>query len=182
MIRLCSDLQQLGNTVKDAIERAKSEGQAGELWPRVLPILPLPDPIKFSPEEMALVLSLDNKLFNEMAALDDLHNSTVAIFRLYAEKRNSLTASLTPASMTENVGATFLTKEQKDKMKPKSVELDMLIGAMVERTELDGRQAWGCLERLHAVLEKQFNLKHRLELKQGYGANKRQPYYHHYKG
>jgi len=181
MIRLCSDIQQLGNPVKEAIERAKREGKADELWPRVLPILPLPDPIKFSAEEMALVLSLDSKLFNDMAALDDLHNSTVAIFRLYAEKRDSLTATLTPASMTENLGATFLTKKQKDEMKPRSVELDMLIGAMVERTEQDGKQAWGCLERLHTVLEKEFNLKHKLEMKQGYGANKVQPYYHHYK-
>jgi hypothetical protein len=142
---------------------------------------PLPDAIKFSPEEMARVLSLDNKLFNEMAALDDLHNSTVAIFRLYAEKRDSLTTTLTPASMTENVGATFLTKEQKDKMKPRSVELDMLVEAMVQRTEQDGKQAWECLEALHTLLEKEFKLKHKLEMKQGYGANKSQPYYHHYK-
>jgi hypothetical protein len=71
MIRLSSDLAQLGNPVKEAIERAKSEEKADMLWPRVLPELPLPDPIKFSPEEMALVLSLDTKLFNEMAALDD---------------------------------------------------------------------------------------------------------------
>jgi len=39
MIRLCSDLQQLGNPVKEAIERAKREGHADELWARVMPIL-----------------------------------------------------------------------------------------------------------------------------------------------
>jgi hypothetical protein len=108
-----------------------------------------------------------------------LHNSTVAIFRLYAEKRNALTDTLTPTSMTENVGATSLTKEQKEKLRPKSVELDMLIAAMVDRTERDGKEAWECLERLHAVLESEFNLKHSFELKPGYGA--KQPYYHQYK-
>jgi hypothetical protein len=191
MIRLCSDLQQLGKPVVEAIEQAKPGGHAGELWPRVMPIAPLPDPIKFTPEEMALVLSLDNKLFNDMAALDDLHNSTVAIFRLYGEMRNSLTATLSTVAITGNVGATLLTKEQKERMGPRSVELDMLIQGMVERTQIDGNKAWQCLERLHAVLEKEFDLKHRLELKEGYAPHteatamtpsRPQPYYHHYKG
>jgi hypothetical protein len=45
----------------------------------------------------------------------------------------------------------------------------MLITAMVERTLKDGTLAWQCLERLHAALEKEFNLKQKLELKEGYG-------------
>jgi hypothetical protein len=40
---------------------------------------------------MALVLSLDNKLFNDMAALDDLHKSVIAVFALYAERRAAVT-------------------------------------------------------------------------------------------
>jgi hypothetical protein len=70
--------------------------------------------------------------------------------------------------MTGNVGTTFLTKEDRERMKPQSVELDMLIAAIVERTLKDGTLAWQSLEQLHAVLEKEFNLKHKLELKEGY--------------
>jgi len=55
-------------------------------------------------------------------------------------------------------------------MKPQSIELDMLIGAMIERTLKDGALAWECLKRLHGVLEKEFDLKHKLELKEGYGG------------
>ena len=51
------------------------------------PIVPLPDPVKFAPEEMALVLSLDSRLFNEMGALDELHKSTVSLFEMYNTDR-----------------------------------------------------------------------------------------------
>jgi hypothetical protein len=110
---------------------------------------------------------------------------------LYAEKRNALAATLKPVAFEGNVGTSFLTKEDRERIKPESIELDMLIGAMVERTLKDGEIAWQCLERLHGVLEKEFDLKHWLELKEGYRAFDRakvsnqaglQPYYHHYKG
>jgi hypothetical protein len=167
MIRLSSDLAQLGQPVADAVEKAKHDGR-GELWPVVLPTAPLPDPIKFSPGEMALVLSLDNGLFNDMAALDDLHKSTVALFRFYGEMRNALTATLHPVEMVGQVGSTVLTKEERERMQPRSVELDVLVRGMIERTQQDGKIAWECLGRLHGVLEKEFDLKHKLELKDKY--------------
>src|SRR6266436_3005569 len=204
MIRLSSDLTQLGQPVWEAVEKAEREGSS-VLWPRVLPAAPLPDPIKFSPEEMALVLSLDNELFNNMAALDDLHKNTVEIFRLYGDRCKELTNTLRPSAMVGQVGSTVLTKEERDRIQPRSVELDVLIRGMVERTQQDGQIAWACLARLHHVLEKEFDLKHKLELKEGYRvatpstvelkegptvatpSTARKPamtqkYYHHYKG
>ncbi len=198
MIRLTSDLAQLGMPVDEAVKKAADEGRTNELWPVVLPVLPLPDSIKFSPEEMALILSLDNSLFNDMAALDDLHKNTIAIFSLYAERRVGLTDTLRPDAMAGNLGSTLLKRAERDRMQPRSVELDMLIQGMHERTRQDGTIAWYCLKRLHAVLEKEFGLKHKLELKEDYAryykkntstpatqsqppASQSQPYFHHYK-
>jgi hypothetical protein len=190
MIRLTSDLAQIGMPVDEAVKKAAGEGRTDELWPGVLPILPLPDPIKFSPDEMALVLSLDNSLFNDMAALDDLHKNTVAIFSLYAERRVALTDTLRPETMAGNLGSTLLTRAERDRMRPRSVELDMLIHGMLERTRQNGNIAWDCLKRLHAVLKKEFDLKNELKLKQDYEQfyqadaatpAEGQPYYHHYK-
>lgn len=140
---------------------------------------------------MALVLSLDNSLFNDMAALDDLHKNTVALFSLYADRRSALTDTLRPEAMVGNLGSTLLTRAERDRMQPRSVELDMLIQGMMERTQQDGKIAWNCLERLHAILEKEFDLKHKLEPKEGYNLEYQaakavpagtQVNYHHYKG
>ncbi len=167
MIRLSSDLAQLGQPVRDGVEKAKREGST-VLWSHVLPVALLPDPIKFSPEEMALVLSLDNELFNHMAALDDLHKSTVELFRLYGNMRKDLTDTLRPSAMVGQMGSTLLTKEERDRIQPRCVELDVLINGMFGRTQQDGKLAWDCLRHLHRVLEKEFDLKHKLELKEGY--------------
>ena len=51
-------------------------------------------------------------------SLDDLHNSAITNYRLYAEKRGSLLATLQPVQMAGNVGTTFLTKEDRERMKP----------------------------------------------------------------
>ncbi len=184
MIRLCSDLTQLGTPVARAVEKAKQENNSvGPLWPVVMPVLPQCDPIKFSAEEMALVLSLDGNLFNEMAALDDLHKSAIGLFHLYANKRDALTSTLQPTTVTGNVGTILLTKEDSERIKPHSVELDMIIVATIERTTKDGKIAWDCLQKLHLVLEREFDLKHKLELKEEYrhSSAEGQPYYHHYK-
>lgn len=190
MIRLCSDLSQIGMPVQEAVSKAQAEGKTDEFWPVVLPVLPLPDPIKFTPEEMALVLSLDAKLFNDMAALDDLHKNAVGLFTLYAEKRNALTDSLRPETMVGNLGSALLTRAERDRMRPRSVELDMLVSGMLERTTQDGKIAWSCLDQLHKALEKEFDLKHKLELKEEYktmlekaapAPPTSQAFYHHYK-
>ena len=44
-------------------------------------------------------------------------------------------------------------------MQPRSVELDVLVKGMLERTQQDGKIPWDCLKLLHAVLEKEFALK-----------------------
>lgn len=191
MIRLCSDLSQIGGPVREAVANARAQGRTDEFWPVVLPILPLPDTIKFSAEEMGLVLSLDSKLFNDMAALDDLHKNAVALFSLYAQRRIALTDALRPEAMAGNLGTTLLTRAERDRMRPRSVELDMLIDGMLQRTIHDGKVAWSCLGRLHRALETEFDLKHKLELKEEYKATLEdsapppaisQAFYHHYKG
>ncbi|HZP75410.1 MAG TPA: hypothetical protein VFB45_04640 [Pseudolabrys sp.] len=170
LIRATSSLAQIGKPIAEALERLKKEGVDEDLWPRVQGIVPLPAEIKFSPEEMALILSLDNKLFNDVAALDEIHNNTVAIFRRYSEKRDALTATLTPAAMNGNLGAVLLTKEQSAQIKPRSVELDILIRGMAQAYG-DAKKAWQCVKGLHSVLEKEFDLKHKLELKEGYALD-----------
>lgn len=83
MIRISSDLNNLGKSILELMERAKKGGFTGMPFQIVVPTVPLPDPVRFSPDEMAWVLSADNNLFNEMGPLDELHASTVAIFDLY---------------------------------------------------------------------------------------------------
>lgn len=77
MIRIMSDLHHMRTAVKEMFASAEQVGFKGEPWNIVMPVVPLPNAVSFSAEEMALVLSLDDKTFNEIASLDKIHASTL---------------------------------------------------------------------------------------------------------
>ena len=78
MIRISSDLNNLGKAVAECLESGRKQGRKGMLFQFVPPTVPLPDTVRFSAEEMAWVLSVDNDLFNKIGPLDELHTSTSA--------------------------------------------------------------------------------------------------------
>lgn len=164
MIRIASDLNNLGKCVSESVDRARKDGFTGMPFQVVVPIVPLPDSVRFSPDEMALILSLDNNLFNEMGPLDELHTSTIAIFALYNSKRVAALDRL-GAEMTGMIGTTTLTREQKLWFDPRAVELNQLVDIMIERSGRDTKEAWTAFDRLTAVVSKEFNMKLSFEKK-----------------
>jgi hypothetical protein len=130
----------------------------------VVPTFPLPDPVRFSPDEMAWVLSVDNNLFNEMGPLDELHTSTVGIFDLYNQKREKLLDRL-GAEMNGMVGTTSLTKEQRLWFEPQAAVLNQLVELMIQRSQRDTKESWAAFEKLTAVVSKAFDMKLSFEKK-----------------
>jgi hypothetical protein len=164
MIRISSDLNNLGKSILDSMERARKDGITGMPFQIVMPTLPLPDPIRFSPDEMAWVLSVNNNLFNEMGPLDELHTSTVAIFDLYNAKRSHLLDRL-GAEMKGMVGTTTLTHEQKLWFEPRAAELNQLVELMIQRSQRDTKEAWAAFDKLTAVVSREFNMNLKFEKK-----------------
>jgi len=162
MIRLTSDLHTLGKSIRTSVNAA-ADKNFKHLFQAVLPIAPLPDPVTFDSDELALLLSIDSELFNQIGSLDELHKSTVALFDLYNKRRTSVLERFSAHAMEGNVGTTMLTQEQVNWLAPRAVELNMLVQAMLDRTERDGQEAWDALEKLHAALQLEFKLKHKLE-------------------
>jgi hypothetical protein len=163
MTKLASALQNLRKLVTDQLDQAKAKGFKREPWQVVKSIAPTPDRITFSAEEMAVVLSLDSNVFNQIATMDDLHNSAIALFELYGSQRNLLLEQF-DATLTGKIRTTGLSQEQAQWLAPRAAMLNDLVSAMVQRTEQDGREAWIALNNLHRTLEKEFRLNYKLEL------------------
>jgi hypothetical protein len=125
-------------------------------------IVPILEQIAFSPEEMALLLSVDDAAFNEIASLDQIHNSTFGILEVYNIKRNAVTDRF-GAEMRGNLGTTQLTREQIEWLAPRSVELETTLASIIERLSRDVDAAKAGLKNVHAVLEKELKLKKKLE-------------------
>jgi hypothetical protein len=166
MIRISSDLNNLGKSILESIERAKKHGFTGMTFQMVVPTLPLPDPVRFSPDEMAWVLSVDSNLFNAIGPLNELHASTVALFDLYNTKRGQVLDRL-GAEMKGMMGTTTMTQEQKLWFDPRAAELNQLVEHMIQRSQRDTKEAWAAFDRLTAIVSKEFDMNLRFEKKDG---------------
>lgn len=159
MVRIHSDLANMGKHLEECLGKlATEECTDWEPWQVVLPIANPVEPVHFSTDEMAMLLSLkENDFFNDLASLDLIHNSTIELFRKHAALRESLLEML-PANMDGMVGEIALSREKAMYVRPKMVEINGLIGAMYERCIQDTDHAWDVLERLTALLNDKLKL------------------------
>lgn len=165
MLKIYSHLHQFNEHLEETFAKAEKAGSEREPWEIVLPIANHPAAFHFSTDEMAMLLSLKNDdVFNDVLSMDEVHNSTIVLFQTFAERRLALT-SLLSAEMEGMVGTTELTKEQWQFLRPKMVEVNDLIKSMRQRCELDARDAWSVLTRLHAVLKDKVGVRFEIELK-----------------
>jgi hypothetical protein len=166
MIRIASNIENLGKAMQSCFEEAARRGFKGDPWQIVQPIVPATDPVNFTAEEMALILSIDDKLFNEIASLDQLHNSTAALFDLYGTMRQKVLDRF-GAVMSGSFGTTGLTQADYDWLAPRATELNGLLTALQQRSDQDAKETWGVLVKLRDSLEEKLGVKHRLERRDG---------------
>jgi hypothetical protein len=163
MIRIHSTIVILEETIKESLARPET-AQLENLWQRITPLGNVPPRVKFTSEEMALLLSLDFNLFNDVGPYDDIHNSMLDLFELYGTKRYALMEKF-GAKMTGAVGDTGLTQAEHDWFAPRAFELEGIAQVMVKRTAHDSPESKSLLERLHALFVREFKISPRLQFK-----------------
>lgn len=167
MIRIYSHLHDFHAYLEEQHAKAQSDPNKSEPWQFVLPLANLPEGIRFSPDEMAMLLSLENMdLFNDIISMDDIHNSTVDLFKTFRELRSNLTSQL-PTELEGTEGTIFLTREQLSFLQPKMVEINELATLMKKRCELDAREAGSLLTRLVQHLNDKLKLNLKIQQKPG---------------
>jgi hypothetical protein len=155
MIKIHSSIVLLGRSIKE--DTAKAAKLNKQPWQMVLPLGTLPDRVRFLSDEVALLLGLDNSLFNEIGPFDEIQSSLIGMFDTYRIKRAEMMQPF-GADMEGAMGTMRMTPDQHRWMAPREFELNQLIEAMVQRTEQDGNESWELIKRLHALLKKEFKL------------------------
>ena len=159
MVRIYSGLAHMSRHLEEHFKKLEQKEYAGsEPWQIVLPIANPLEAVHFSTDEMAMLLSLkDNDLFNDLASLDVVHNSTIELFRTHASLRAKLLEML-PANIEGMVGEVHLTAEQAMYVRPKMVEINALIIDINERCTKDTNEAKDILQRLSTTLNNKLEL------------------------
>jgi hypothetical protein len=131
-----------------------------EPWQVVRPIAPLPSLVHFPTDELTLLLTLKlDNLFNEAVMLDEAHNTAVAIFATYSERKEELNALVTPAGFTGDVAHLVLTQQQVRMARPKMIECNQLVDAMRDQAERGAKESWALLTSVSVALNEKLQLK-----------------------
>lgn len=165
MIQIHSRIEKIREHIQECVDVGQAKQAPAEPWQTVMGLASLPDPVHFTADEMAYLLSLkDDALFNDIASLDEVHNSTVAAFKLFGDRRAALTGTMS-ATMEGNVGATLFTTEQFAVARPRMVELNNLATSILTAATTDAPLMWDALNRLQILFQKKSGLAYRVELK-----------------
>jgi hypothetical protein len=164
MIRIHSTIAITDASLAKFIQEGKAKGLR-DLWQMILPLGNLPDRVKFTPDEMALLLSLDIDLFNDLGPYDEVHNSLIDIYETYGTRRSAVLEKFGADRMEGATGSTTLTLAEVAWLTPRAYELNNLATGMVERAEHDRNESKALLERIHALFVKEFGLNPKLEFR-----------------
>lgn len=166
MVRIYSNIHNFGQHLEELFAAAKKDGFEGEPWQIYKPLANAPAPVHFSTDEMTMLLSLkDDDLFNELIPLDQVHNATLDIFHTLDARRQALTDMLPTTSMDGAKGEAALTEDQVMLIRPKMVEVNMLVVDVIGWCEKDGQNARELLTRLHTLLKEKVGLTNKLSFK-----------------
>lgn len=107
---------------------------------------------------------LSDDLFNSIADLDELHQSTLSLFSAYAKSREEIKAKL-PAKMDGRVGTSTLSKEQYDWLGPRIIEMNDTVQAMKTFTKKDGPIALDATFKLQSLMASKLRVTKTMQLK-----------------
>ena len=158
MIRIHTNLVHLHRHLCVTLEAQKKAGEGVEHWQVYHSLGRLPPNVSFSPDEMAMLLSLkDDDLFNDLASFDEVHNTSLDIFRGINGRHEWLKAQL-PARMEGAVGHVELDQNQTLFFRPKMVELNMMINDAVAWCDREVPTSESLLMRLNELLRTKIDI------------------------
>lgn len=164
MLRIHSNLYSFHQYLEESFQNAASQEFTGAPWQIVLAMANLPDRVRFSTEEMSLVLSFDDTdLLNRMLSADVVHNSLIEIFATFNSRRSFLAEQL-PARMEGMRGVCELTKSELRRLEPRMAEVNQLVEDMRARSKSNWQEAHDTLAKLHTALISNLGFAYKLEI------------------
>lgn len=162
--KILSDGSVLDRDYQAAISKLDEKGRRHPSL-LVLPQTPSPEKVIFTAEELALVLAHDDKLYNQVAALDRLHAVLADFNTIYAQKRELLFSSFGAKMMEGNLGKVSMTEEEHIRYLPRLIELDGIFSQLLLLAHDCKDEATAATTGWFAVMQREFGVKYKLEIR-----------------
>src|SRR5262245_49352941 len=167
MSKVCQDVHAIDGHFVNCFERAARDKFKGKPWQVVLPLANPPEPIIFSTEEMAMLLSLQNdQVFNAIMEVERRHNTLISAVRVFNSERIALGERLSAASTDQVVSGQMVTGTIREDMRAVIRAKMIDVNSLIEGTHGDARSANEMARQtsgqLQDLLRSRLGLTHRI--------------------
>jgi hypothetical protein len=166
---ICKNVHAIHQHFHNCLQQAERDDFKGEPWQAVVPIVSLPEPINFTPEEMGMLLSLkDDAVFNSVMEMDIGHNSLVGGGKAYNLERIALAERLSEVSSEHSVDQRqrvggIISREQLQKLQPKMIDANSLLEQVYSSAREYNQSFRAAAMRLNSLLRSKLGLQHKLQ-------------------
>ncbi|CAN7574610.1 hypothetical protein [Mesorhizobium caraganae] len=165
MISIVNNLGNLKVHVDECRARAASDRHSGPSVTFLLPLVNVFDPVTIEPPAMAMLLSLgEDKVFNKVANIPQIHNSILPVWSAYSAMRSALNDELSQ-SIDPATGKGEFAFNKKGREAIKFYETDQIATELISRADRDFAEADIALQEVMKVLKDRMGLKVSTEAK-----------------
>lgn len=163
--RIYANLHTIHSHLTADVRIMAEKGLRSDAWQFALPLAALPPQVRFTSEEMAMLLSLkDDALFNAVFDLDESNNTLIGAVEAFGARRALLGERLSDLAPTTAANGQ-LRDEDYRKLVPRILEVNSLLTNIIPTTEQKLHDTARILERLSELLRSRLGLRHRINRK-----------------
>ena len=168
MLRIHSNFSWVHRHIENCISEAAEMGKAHiDPWKVVTPIANPTNPVRFTTDEMSMLLSLNSeKVFNEVLQVDEIHNTFMDAIRVYRVERQSLTSKIPVTDVEGRELSSLMTDEEYRMVGEQVIVVNHLIKQIRSDAEENYKTSRKTLKGLSELLTKELAFSKKLVLVQ----------------
>jgi len=115
--------------------------------------------VSFSSDEMTMLLRVSVESFNDIVALDGIHNALSDTLVAYGNKREKITELLPPAMVNGRIGTIVVTHEQIMAARPFIIQANGIARDLRAHASRDAERAWKVMRALVPRINLKLDMK-----------------------
>lgn len=167
VLRIHTNLYGIHRWIEECFEEASARNFRGEPWQFVCPLANPPEPVRFSSDELGLLLGQRNdEVFNLVASLDYVHNGILPVVTSYNSKRVELGERIAAISNIQQADGPLFggiaSERDMQALRPRMFDLNSMAESIRVHAGADFTECDAVLYKLHSLLKERLGLRHKL--------------------
>jgi hypothetical protein len=168
--RIYANLHAIHTRLTADVRIMTEKGLRSDAWQYVLPLAALPPQVRFTPEEMTMLLSLkDDALFNAVFDLDEDHNTLISAVETFSARRVTLEERLSDISAVTATNGQSASSVAEDGgygvLLPRILKVNSLLSDIIPTAEQKLHDTARIIDRLGELLRLRLGLQHTIARK-----------------